>query len=53
MLKASDAWIAAHGRAQIREVFQQIGVIEKPTDKARSRRWMILPGPKHDLFQIS
>jgi hypothetical protein len=53
MLKASDTWITAHRRAQMREVFQQINVIEKTICESLSRPWVIPPGPVHDLFQIS
>jgi hypothetical protein len=37
MLKASDTRKAAHRRAKMREVFQQIDVIEKTICKALSR----------------
>jgi len=53
MLKVPDAQVCAQRCAQIREVFQQIDVIEKPAGKTLGRPWMIPPGPKHDLFQIS
>jgi hypothetical protein len=53
MLKASDAWMPAHRSTQMREVFQQIDVIEKPFRKALGRPGMIPPGPTHDLFQVS
>jgi len=53
MLKVPYARVSAHGCAQIREFFQQIDVIEKPVGKTLGRPWMIPPGPKHDLFQIS
>jgi hypothetical protein len=53
MLKAPYAWMTAHRRAQIRKVFQQIDVVERPIGKALSRPGVIPPGPTHDLFQVS
>jgi hypothetical protein len=53
MLKAPDAWVATHRRAQIWEVSQQINMIEKPIGEALSRPWVVLPGPMHDLFRVS
>lgn len=53
MLKASDTWITAHGHAQMGEVFQQIDMVEKAFGKALSRPGVILPGPTHDLIQVS
>jgi hypothetical protein len=53
MLKAPNAWITAHRRAQVGEVFQQIDVVEKPIGEALSRPGVILPGPSHDRFQVS
>jgi len=53
MLKASDARIAVHRRAEVREVLQEIDVIEQAVGKALSRPRLILPGPMHDLFQLS
>jgi hypothetical protein len=53
MLKASDPRIASHRNAEVREVLQEIDVIEQAVGKALSRPRVILPGPTHDLFKIS
>jgi len=39
--------------ASFREVLQKIDMIEKPVSKTLSGAWVILPGPAHNLFQVS
>jgi hypothetical protein len=53
MLKTSESWVTTYRHAQMREVFQQIDMIEKAIGKALSRPGVILPGPTHDLLQVS
>jgi hypothetical protein len=52
VLKPPDTRVAAHGRAEIGEVLQQVNVVEKRVGETFGGPGMVLPGPTHDLYGI-
>ncbi|MGA2184122.1 MAG: hypothetical protein ABSH47_13950 [Bryobacteraceae bacterium] len=52
MLEPPNARVTAHGCAQMREVSQQVNVVEQRIGKPFGDSWMVLPGPPHDLFEV-
>ena len=52
MLEPPNARVTAHGCAQMREVSQQVNVVEQRIGKPFGGSWMVLPGPPHDLFEV-